>query len=132
MTRYVPILQDLAAKYPVLHLDEIWERADTLDLIAVTEDESERVTFRFDAFFAFRKVKEGDALQTLATLTEQKVEAKFYYRVEDSEFVRWFHEESYHVREGQPAENIMLMFEDDVVEVIAMEPVQVTTTLVAD
>jgi hypothetical protein len=74
----------------------------------------------FDDCLAHRKIDEGDAFVTLSELARQGCLGGTFYRVDDSESLRWFRSESYGVRDTQDLVHYLLMTLNDVVDVIAI------------
>ena len=101
--------------------DRISDEAGTLEIIL--EDESEaKLSVSFDAYLAFRKMDEGDALHTLEDISETSELGTRLYLVEDSEYLRWFHFESGTIHKGQKLAHYCLTTIDSVIDVISFEP----------
>src|SRR6185312_10261553 len=80
--------------------ERISDQAGTLE-IHLEDEGGAKLSVAFDAYLAFRKMDEGDALHTLQDIEETSELGTRLYLVEDSEYLRWFHFESENVRKGQ-------------------------------
>ena len=96
-------------------------------LTVVLEDESgKRLKISFDAYLAFRKIDEGDALHTLVDISKTSVLRTGLYLVEESEYLRWFHFESKSIHESQKLAHYCLSTVDSVIDVISFDPPNVS------
>ena len=97
-------------------------------LRVVLEDEGgKKLTVTFNAYLAYRKMDEGDALQTLADIEESSEIGTKLYSVIDSEYLRWFHFESESIHKTQNLLHYCLTTIDSVIDVISFDPLTVTT-----
>jgi hypothetical protein len=91
------------------------------------EDEGgKKLTVTFNAYLAYRKMDEGDALATLADMEESDAAGTMLYSVIDSEYLRWFHFESESMHKAQTLLHYCLTTIDSVIDVISFDPPAVT------
>ncbi|HEY4076804.1 MAG TPA: hypothetical protein VGM26_07705 [Rhizomicrobium sp.] len=90
--------------------------------IALEEEGGRRLTVSFNAYLAFRKMDEGDALVTLQDIEESSDLTTGLYAVADSEYLRWFHFESEAIHKGQALAHYCLTTVDSVIDVISFDP----------
>ena len=119
MNRYVPILQE-HSKDPPLELEQLLDREGTLILTMVDAHER-RIRLLFDSYMVYRKMDEGDSLLTLNDMVKTEGTGKWFYRVEDSEFLAWFNRESCDARANQNLVHYSITALNDVVDVIALD-----------
>jgi hypothetical protein len=119
MNRYVPILQEFSKLAP-LELEQLIDHRGTLTLTMVDAHE-QRIKFSFDSYMVYRKMDEGDALLTQVDLEKTGGVGKWFYRVEDSEFLAWFNKESCDARANQNLVHYSITALNDVVDVIALD-----------
>jgi hypothetical protein len=119
MNRYVPILQEHSKDAP-LELEQLLDRGGTLILTMVDAHER-RISLSFDSYMVYRKMDEGDALLTHVDLVKTGGTGKWFYRVEDSEFLAWFNKESCNVRANQNLVHYCIAALNDIVDVISLD-----------
>jgi hypothetical protein len=90
--------------------------------ITLEEEGGRKLTVSFNAYLAFRKMDEGDALLTLQDIEESSDLATRLYAVADSEYLRWFHFESEAIHKGQALVHYCLTTVDSVIDVISFDP----------
>lgn len=119
MSRYVPILQQYAP-VKLYDLEELSERAGVLELQLL--DETQRLLrMSFSEHLAFRKAGESDALVTLDAIAATSHAGRSFYLVEDSEYLRWFVEQSHGIRQSESLVHITVVTIDDVIDVLTLE-----------
>lgn len=118
MNRYVPILQENLSRAQY-ELEELVDREGALVLVLANND-GQRVRLKFDSHLAFRKMDEGDALATLAAMRRSGGTGKYFYRVDESEFVAWFNSERYGAAPGQPLIHYAIAAQNDIVDVLSI------------
>lgn len=91
------------------------------------EDESGgTLKVSFNAYLAFRKMDEGDAVHTLADIEETSEPGTRLYAVADSEYLRWFHFESEAIHKAHKLHHYCLTTVDSVIDVISFDPPDVS------
>lgn len=124
--RVAPILGELAAASP---FELNWLRDDegvlTISLAAAGH---RSVALAFDEYLSYRKRNEGDALSLLSDLGKADLAARWFYEAEDSEFLAWFHRESFGVRAQQRLRHYIVAAQNDVIEVVSPTPPRVTVS----
>jgi hypothetical protein len=119
MSRYIPVFQQYAPPR-VYDLDELREHAGVLEVHLRSEDRR-RLTFSFSAHLAFQKADEGDSLVTLNAIGSISELGRSFYRVEESDYIRWFVEQSYGIRSPESLTHIVITTIDDIIDVITLE-----------
>src|SRR4030088_121853 len=119
MSRYVPTLQQYAP--PSLYdLEEMSERAGVLELHLLDEPQR-RLRISFSEHLGFRKAGESDALVTLDAIAATSQAGRSFYLVEDSEYLRWFVDQSHGVRRPESLVHITIVTIDDVIDVLTLK-----------
>jgi hypothetical protein len=116
--QYVPILQEVASGN-VLELESLIDQAGVLTLALISE-RGHRINIAFDSYVAFRKLDEGDAMQTLSCVSESSALGKCFYEVHNSEFLAWYHQQSHSVRKSSNIRHFAILATDDVIDVLAL------------
>jgi hypothetical protein len=75
----------------------------------------------FDSELAYRKTDEGDLLLTFQSVPKIG-ERSHVYESRDSEFLAWFHRESFGIHEKSTIRHYLFLTSNDCIEVIALEP----------
>ncbi len=124
MRRYVPVYQDEAAAGQ-FDLTQLLDSRGVL-VITLESGEGKAVSFEFDSYLAYRKLDEGDALLTLSAIRLSGGTGKWFYRVEDSDFLSWFIAERCGLSEGHgvPVHYVFAAL-NDILDVISPEPPKV-------
>ena len=119
MNNFIPIFQEHvhAARW---NLEQLIDREGTL-VLTLMDDARGRIKLSFDSYLSFRKLDEGDALLTLANMRRSGGTAKYFYRVEDSEFVAWFNKERCGQDSSQAMRHYVVAAVNDVVDVLALD-----------
>ena len=105
--------------------DRIIDEGGVLDVFL--EDEAgKRLRVSFNAYLAFRKMDEGDAIHTLADIDETAELGTRLYSVVDSEYLRWFHFESEAIHRSHKLTHYCLTTVDSVIDVISFDPPNVS------
>jgi hypothetical protein len=125
MNDYVPIFQEICSDV-VFALDRLSDHDGAL-LIQISSDDNRRLNVAFDSYLAYRKMDEGDALLMLEHMKRSGGTTKTFYRVENSEFMSWFHVQSCGVRSGQSLIHYAIGTTNDIVDVLALSSPQITT-----
>jgi hypothetical protein len=121
MSRYIAVFQEHAPDPPAIYdLDELSERAGVLE-IHLRGEGQRRLTLSFSEHLAFRKADEGDSLATLNAMSSTSQTGRSFYLVEDSEYLRWFVEQSYSVRQAESLTHIMIATIDDIIDVLTLQ-----------
>jgi hypothetical protein len=118
MNRYTPAFQDHAPE-ALADLRELVDRNGTLELL-LESSSNKHVRVVFDAYLAYRKLDEGDAMLALEQLAASAKIARTFYRVEESDFIEWFSKQSHAVRDQQKLNHYAVVTHNDVVDVISL------------
>ena len=100
---------------------------DGVLVVLLSDDIGKSVRISFNAYLAFRKMDEGDAIHTLADINETSQLGTRLYSVADSEYLRWFHFESEAIHKPQKLTHYCLTTVDSVIDVISFEPPDVSS-----
>ena len=117
---------DLGVPYPVnTYCDGLTDDQAGFRLYFSASNEHERVQVRFAAPLAYRKIDEGDAFRTLATLPSPP--RPIAYEVFNSEFLAWFSDERYGSDPpyGCTVRHFLFLAEDDCIDVLSCDPPEV-------
>jgi hypothetical protein len=82
----------------------------------------------FDSNLAYRNIDEGDLLRSTATLIKTRTSIVTVYEVENSEWLRWFREESNGKYDSQKIYHWTITTPNDWIDVLSIEP-PITTKL---
>ena len=122
MNKYTPILQQYVGDSQ-FDLEQLCGRAGVLALTLIDQT-GQRIKLSFDTYMAYRKLDEGDALLTIAHIKKTAGTGKYFYRVEDSDFVTWFSKERCDPHVLQKFIHFSVAAINDIVDVISLnEPV---------
>ena len=115
MSRYVPAFQQYAPTPPKLYdLEEMCERSGVLEVHLVRQ-EKDRLHITFSDHLGFRKAGESDALVTLDAIAATSQAGRSFYLVEDSDYVRWFVDQSHGIQRAESLRHITIVTIDDVI-----------------
>lgn len=120
MNEYLPIFEELLS-YAPFELEELVDREGVLTLVLSGNQDKQRVEMQFDSYFLYRKLAEGDALLTLSAMKRTGGLAKWFYRVNDSDFVAWFKKERCDGKFVQALTHYVVATLDDIVDIVALE-----------
>jgi hypothetical protein len=123
MTRYSVVRQDEIPSAS-LALEQLSDKAGVLEIV-LTSRSGDRWLLRFDAYLAYRKMDEGDALVALSEIAGAGLQGFWLYEVHDSEFHHWFLAQSFGIRESSAISHFAIHVTDDVVDVLALDQPQV-------
>jgi hypothetical protein len=117
---FIPIFQEYvrAGRWD---LEQLIDREGTL-VITLLDDAGHRTKLSFDSYMTYRKLDEGDALLTLANMRKSGGTAKYFYLVEDSDFVVWFNKERCNQDTSQVLRHYVVAAINDVVDILALDP----------
>lgn len=105
--------------------DRIADEGGVLEVFL--EDEAgKKLKVSFNAYLAFRKMDEGDAVLTLADIDETAEPGTRLYGVTNSEYLRWFHFESESIHKNQKLAHYCLTTIDSVIDIISFDPPSVS------
>ncbi|MDZ4380603.1 MAG: hypothetical protein U0942_04605 [Parvibaculum sp.] len=116
------------SKYSVYNIDEIesrqfddesvLEKEGFLEISLVNEN-GRRITIKFKDYIVYRKMDEGDALETLNKIASTSELGHTLYLVEDSEFQDWFCRESAGIHKKQRLLHFCLLSSNSVIDILA-------------
>jgi hypothetical protein len=119
MSRYRAIWPDVAADGPF----EFWSLSDDDGVLTIRlRGSSTYVVLRFEAYLAYRKHDEGDAVRTLRAIERTSRLGEWFYMVEQSEFAEWFMVEAGGLRHGAPMLHYVIACSNDLIDVLSPEP----------
>lgn len=122
--QYVPTFQELFAQSK-FDLDQLTDRIDKLEL-ELSDGLGRQIKLVFDSHMAYRTRDEGDALATLDAIAESGGTGKYFYVVEDSDFIKWFQSERYEKSSGAKLKHYCIASVNFIVDVIATDPPVIT------
>ncbi|OCJ04199.1 hypothetical protein A6U87_15235 [Rhizobium sp. AC44/96] len=115
MTTYEPILLSQTPN-ELFDLNELSDKGGVLTLSLLNADEA--IDVRFDAYYAYRKIDEGDAPKLLSDVASSSQLGKTFYRGADSEFIRWFREQGLGKSDDVEVHHVVIILVDDVIEIL--------------
>jgi hypothetical protein len=119
MNVYVPIQHELLAGRR-LDDDALLDTRGVLE-VRLEDGKGAPVYVRFDDYFVYRKRDEGDSYRTFQELDRVATFKIGLYRVEESEFVQWFGEESAPIRDVTKLKHFWLATLNSIIDVISLD-----------
>ena len=105
----------------LLYLEELRDNYQGITLKLQGEEKtSPLLVVNFDGALSYRTTDEGDLLKTLGEV--EGYGAWSLFKVENSKYVEWFHEQSLGIRRDQEIVHFVFATANDVVEVLDLEP----------
>ncbi|MEP3279147.1 MAG: hypothetical protein ABJN26_25375 [Stappiaceae bacterium] len=102
-----------------MFLHSLLDDTDGLHLVFVRSDEQKTIKISFDTYLSFRNADEGDRLKFLNEV--EGLEKWPLYIVENSEFLKWFHEQTYNIHQAVDIKHYAFITPDDIVEILARD-----------
>ncbi len=115
--RYVPVLQEHAPER-LFDLGRLLDEYGRLEIGLLREDGS-KLKLLFPTYLAYRKLDEGNALQTLSDAGSML--GRSFYRVKESDFLDWFIAQSRGIHVKDPLIHFVVMTINDIIDVICNE-----------
>jgi hypothetical protein len=128
VNKYIPIFQEYA-RNARFDFEELHESSGVL-MVTLTDDRGGQIVLNFDSYFAYRKLEEGDALLTLESMQNSGGATKCFYRVDASDFLRWFNAERCGELVGGPLIHYSIAALNDIIDVLALEPPKISQKMV--
>ncbi|MGQ5525320.1 hypothetical protein ACUHMQ_18945 [Chitinimonas sp. PSY-7] len=119
MQKFVPIFQDIIASKS-LECEELRDSSDGL-MITLRNEDGLTLTVRFQEHLSYRLLDEGDALVAIDQLEQSGCKGQRLYKVDNSEFIEWFHKQSYGIRSDDQISHYSIFASNDVIDVIAFD-----------
>jgi hypothetical protein len=125
MNIYAPILQE---RFDGSHfeIEQLLDKCGKLSITLVAKS-GRKLVLEFDAYVAYRKLDEGDAMLTLSAMQKSGSTTKVLYRVDDSEFLHWFNKERCGPMSANSPVHYTVAGINDIVDVLSLEPPAVLT-----
>lgn len=107
-----------------MHIESLVDDVNGTLLLFKNDDDSIAIRVNFEeSILSMRSTDEGRRLRTLHYLTEN-YGTDFYtkwtfFKVKNSDYVRWFNEETYNMYESYDIEHYVFLSPDDIVEVLS-------------
>ena len=118
MTRYTPASPD-SVMLEIGEFEELVDRNGILN-ICLIDPKNGKVSFAFDSYLVYRKLDEGDSLIFLAQFAKDRVSRQSLYLASESEFVSWFVEQSYNIRDTSSLFHYVIVSNNDIIDVISL------------
>lgn len=119
MTEYFATWQDIAADRS-FELDRLVDSAGELR-VELSDDAGQKIVIRFDSHLCYRRMDEGDALNTVRELAATVGTAKVFYRAQKSDFLDWFHVQSQGIYLERALQHFAICTIHDIIDVIAFK-----------
>lgn len=107
----------------IFSLETLQYDQDGLDLILTSDDLTTKLIAHFDEHLCFRVIDEGDFLRTQNQI--KTISGWTFFKVKQSSFLRWFHEESYNIRKSDDIIHYAFVTPDDIVDILSLAPPKV-------
>lgn len=120
MTEYLAVWQDVVADRS-FELDRLIDGAGELR-IDLSDNAGRKILVKFDSHLCYRRIDEGDALIIVEDLEASVGASKVFYKVENSEFMSWFHVQSREIYLGRALHHFAICTSNDIIDVIALGP----------
>jgi hypothetical protein len=117
---FTPILQE-QVRNGHWDLEQLLDYRGILGL-TLLDNHSRQIKLSFNSYMAYRKLDEGDALLMLAAIQKTGGTAKYFYRVENSDFLAWFNRERCANESSQLLIHYTVAAENDIVDILALYP----------
>lgn len=101
------------------YLESLHDDYEGLRLIFKNENNERVLCIRFDSVLSYRNVDEGDLLKS-----SNSVKGGFH-KIDSSQYLRWFHEESYDRWKDKKVIHYAIYTPDDCVDILSIEPPKV-------
>lgn len=126
MSRYFAIWQDIVADHR-FELDSLLD-AEKIRL-EVSDDINRKFTIVSETCLSYRRIDEGDALVGIDDLIAPAGTAKVFYRVEESDFLEWFHLQSDGVYENRDLQHFSICTSNDIVDLITYDTPKISSVV---
>lgn len=130
MQKFIPVFQDVIG-LKRLECQELKDSSAGLDLLFESADGA-RLIMNFQGHLTYRLMDEGDALEAFSQLTKGGCTGKCMYKVENSQFTEWFHQQSFGVRINDALTHYAIFSNNDVIDVISFDEPSLTWGLSND
>lgn len=101
----------------VLYCEGIHDDYEGFRILLRENDRSPILRIMFDAVRSYRKSDEGDLLRTIASISDPGRSSLF--TVENSSWVKWFHEETYDIHKDRDIKHFAIYTPDDCVDALS-------------
>jgi hypothetical protein len=117
MNNYIEVFPEISPPrvYELAQLNHQWG-----DLTLHLEGKEKRViSLFFHGHLAYRRLYEGDASLALNDLYRTATPGRSFYKVEDSDFVKWFLAQSHGIHEDKLIQHFVICTVDDIIDVLS-------------
>ena len=118
MQKFIPALEDIATSN-TLECEELRDSSSGL-VISLRRADGSKLSIHFEDHLAYRLLDEGDALEAIHQLGKSENRENRIYIVENSEFIEWFHNQSYGVRRNDKLSHYIIFSSNDIIDVISL------------
>jgi len=116
MSIYFAIWQDIAANHR-FELNSLLDAEGKIRLELI-DDMNRKFTIVSETCLSYRRIDEGDALVGIDDLVASAGTAKVFYRVEESEFLEWFHSQSDGIYKNRDIQHFSICTSNDIIDLI--------------
>ncbi len=104
-----------------LYLEELRDTYDGLTLVFKGEDKDSRyIAIMFESALSYRNHDEGDLLKTFDNRGSNEIWP--FFIIENSNYLKWFNEESHNIYEGRGVIHYFFVTPNDVIDVLSAYP----------
>jgi hypothetical protein len=118
--KFVPVFQDQVVTAG-LDLEQLTDNIKSL-CVTLRDKAGGGITLTFESHMAYRARDEGDAMVTLDLMSKSGGTGKYFYEVEESDFIAWFNAERYEASTDAGLKHYCIASTNFIVDVIATEP----------
>jgi hypothetical protein len=116
---YIPFLKEytLDGRWDLI---ELFDRGGVLSLNLI-DLSGRRLAIIFDSYLLYRKMDEGDAMLTLSLIRNTGGLGKYFYKVEDSDLIRWFQSERCYKKIDESLHHITVAADNDIIDIVTLD-----------
>lgn len=119
MSIYFAIWQDIVANHR-FELNSLLDAEGKIRL-ELSNDENRKFTVISETCLSYRRLDEGDALVGIEDLIASAGTAKVFYRVEESDFLKWFHLQSDGIYKNRDLQHFSICTSNDIIDLITYD-----------
>lgn len=130
MEKYEPYIESDLNLPPKVHYWNLTDSGDGFRIkVYSTEMHKQIIDIYFSRVYAFRSLDEGDRLKLWNDI--ELSDRDFIFTVENSEFLKYFNEQSYETHDSEELKHYFIVTTDDCIDVISSENPNISMTMQA-
>ncbi len=119
MSKYFAIWQDIVGNHR-FELNSLLD-AEGKVCLELNDDMNRKFTIVSENCLSYRRIDEGDALIGIDDLMASAGTAKVFYRVEESDFLQWFHMQSDGIYKNKNLQHFSICTSNDIIDLITCD-----------